>query len=123
MLDKQTSELLKVLNSFCKDGAYKVLEKDKIIDKMATKFKPDKDSLSQMLAHLSERNYLSVKYADGAVYCLAVLPKGRLFDEKIREISAERRKYNKNLAITIAVSSVCGFLGAMLGVLISKLMF
>ncbi len=123
MLDRQTSELLKVLNSFCKDGSYKVLEKNEIIEKMSNKFKPDNDSLSQMLSHLSERNYLNIKYADDAVYCLAVLPKGRLFDEKVREISVERKKFNKNLTITIVLSSACGFLGAMLGVLVSNLIF
>lgn len=123
MLDRQTSELLKVLNSFCKDGSYKVLDKNEIIEKMSTRFNIDKDSLSQMLLHLAERNYLNIKYADNEVYCLAVLPKGRLFDEKVREMSIERKKYNKNLTITIVVSSVCGFLGSMLGVLLSKLIF
>ncbi len=123
MLDRQTSELLKVLNSFCKDGSYKVLDKNEIIEKMSTRYNIDKDSLSQMLSHLAERNYLNIKYADNEVYCLAVLPKGRLFDEKVREMSIERKKYNKNLTITIIVSSVCGFLGSMLGVLLSKLIF
>lgn len=123
MLDRQTSELLKVLNNYCKDGSYKVLEKSEIIEKMSNKFKPDNESLSQMLSHLSERNYLNIKYADDKVFCLAVLPKGRLFDEKVREISLERKKYNKNLAITIIASSICGFLGAMLGTLLTNLIF
>lgn len=123
MLDRQTSELLKVLNSFCKDGSYKVLDKNEIIEKMSTRYNIDKDSLSQMLSHLAERSYLNIKYADNEVYCLAVLPKGRLFDEKVREMSIERKKYNKNLTITIIVSSVCGFLGSMMGVLLSKLIF
>ena len=123
MLDRQTSELLKILNTYCKDGSYKVLEKSEIIEKMSNKYKPDNESLSQMLSHLSERNYLNVKYADDDVFCLAVLPKGRLFDEKVREMSVERKKFNKNLTITIIVSSVCSFLGAMVGAIFAKLIF
>lgn len=121
MLDKQTSELLRILNVLCKDSTYKVLSKREIIEKLATKFEIDEECLSQMLNHLAVRNYLDVKYFDNTVYCLAVLPKGKMFDEKVRELSSERKKINKSLTILVVTSTICGFLGAFLGALLSNL--
>lgn len=123
MFDKLTTELLKILNDFCKDSTYKVLSKREIINKFPTKIKIDDDYLSQMLGHLAQRNYLDIKYFDDKVYCLAVLPKGRLFDEKVQEINNGRKKFNKKLVLVAIVASLSGFLGAMLGAIVSKLIF
>ena len=121
MLDKQTSKLLKILNSFCKDGNYKVIDKREILETLEPQFMTSKESLDAMVEHLSERRYLNVKYSDKDVLCLAILPKGKLFDERTKEISLEKKKFNKNIMINIIVSSVCSFLGAIIGVLVSKI--
>ena len=123
MLDKQTSILLANLNSICQDGSYKVIEKKDLINLNYKKNKPDEDSLKAMIDHLKERDYLSIKYSDDKVYCLSVLPKGRLFDEKSKELAKEKRKYNKLIIITLSLSSIASFVGAFCAMLVFKLLF
>ena len=123
MLDKQTTDLLKSLNKFCADGSYKVLDKTDILSSLSKKFNTDLDALKNMIEHLQERNYLSVKYSDENVYCLAVLPKGRLFEEKNEELINERKKYNLLILTTMSLSCVSAFVGAFLAVIVSNLIF
>ena len=123
MLDKQTSILLANLNSICQDGSYKVIEKKDLINLNSKKNKLDEDSLKAMIDHLKERDYLSIKYSDDKVYCLSVLPKGRLFDEKSKELAKEKRKYNKLIIVTLSLSSIASFIGAFCAMLVFKLLF
>lgn len=123
MLDKQTSILLANLNSICQDGSYKVIEKKDLINLNSKKNKLDEDSLKAMIDHLKERDYLSIKYSDDKVYCLSVLPKGRLFDEKSKELAKEKRKYNKLIIVTLSLSSIASFVGAFCAMLVFKFLF
>lgn len=123
MLDKQTTSLLQNLNKICGDGSYKVLDKVDLLSKMPKKYKTDNDGLNSMISHLQERNYLSVKYTDDQVYCLAVLPKGRLYEEKNEELINEKKKYNKLIITTMTLSCVASFIGAFLAVIVSKFVF
>ena len=123
MLDKQTSILLANLNSICQDGSYKVIDKKDLINLNSKKNKLDEDSLKAMIEHLQERNYLSIKYSDDKVYCLSVLPKGRLFDEKSKELAKEKRKYNKLIIVTLSLSSIASFVGAFCAMLVFKFLF
>ena len=123
MLDKQTSILLANLNSICQDGSYKVIDKKDLINSNSKKYKLDEDSLKAMIDHLKERDYLSIKYSDDKVYCLSVLPKGRLFDEKSKELAKEKRKYNKLIIVTLSLSSIASFVGAFCAMLVFKLLF
>ena len=123
MLDKQTSILLANLNSICQDGSYKVIDKKDLINLNSKKNKLNEDSLKAMIEHLQERNYLSIKYSDDKVYCLSVLPKGRLFDEKSKELAKEKRKYNKLIIVTLSLSSIASFVGAFCAMLVFKLLF
>ena len=123
MLDKQTSILLANLNSICQDGSYKVIDKKDLINLNSKKNKLNEDSLKAMIEHLQERNYLSIKYSDDKVYCLSVLPKGRLFDEKSKELAKEKRKYNKLIIVTLSLSSIASFVGAFCAMLVFKFLF
>ena len=123
MLDKQTSTLLANLNAICQDGSYKVIEKNELINSVSKKNKIDEDALKAMIEHLQERNYLSIKYSDDKVYCLSVLPKGRLFEEKSKELANEKRKFNKLVVITLSLSSVASFVGAFCAMIVFKLLF
>ena len=123
MLDKQTSTLLANLNAICQDGSYKVIEKNELINAISKKNKVDEDALKAMIEHLQERNYLSIKYSDDKVYCLSVLPKGRLFEEKSKELANEKRKFNKLVVITLSLSSVASFVGAFCAMIVFKLLF
>ena len=123
MLDKQTSTLLANLNAICQDGSYKVIEKNELINAISKKNKVDEDALKAMIEHLQERNYLSIKYSDDNVYCLSVLPKGRLFEEKSKELANEKRKFNKLVVITLSLSSVASFVGAFCAMIVFKLLF
>jgi len=122
MLDKQTTHLLQNLNTTCNDGNYKVLEKAELLNLMS-KYGIDEESLESMLQHLKERSYLNIKYADENVYCLAVLPKGRLFDEKSKELKMQKKKDNKLIVTTMTLSCVASFVGAFVAMIIYNLIF
>lgn len=123
MLDKQTTSLLQNLNQICGDGSYKVLEKEDLITKMPKKYKTDFDGLKLMIDHLQERNYLSVKYSDDKVYCLTVLPKGKLFEEKSEEIKNDKKKYNRLILTTLLLSTITAFIGSFFAIVVSKFIF
>ncbi len=123
MLDKQTNILLNYFNESSQDGAYKVLEKNEMINSFPKKYKVDDDSLKSMIEHLEERNYINVKYSDDKVYCLAVLPKGRLFKEKMLELKKEQAKYNKLIITTMSLSCVAAFVGAFCAMILYNILF
>ena len=123
MLDKQTAYLLYVLNNFCGDGAYKVLEIKDILEKLPNKFRVDKSSLGDLIEHLQEREYVKVKYNDESVYCLTTLPKGKLFGEKTDEIKKDKKKQINLSMFAVLAGAIGGFIGAVLGSIFIRLFF
>lgn len=118
MLDRRTAKILEELNNICADGSYKVVEIKDICDAMPKKMSLDSESLEQSINHLVERNYVSLKYFDDEVFCISVLPKGRLFKEKNDEL-----KIAKDKKFEIAwVSMICGAVGAFIGSAISTIL-
>ena len=123
MLDKQTVVLLDNLNNLCQDGNYKVLDKNDLINNYSKKYKINQDSLNDMIEHLQQRNYINVKYSDDNVYCLTVLPKGRLFEEKNKELQNERKKYNKLIITAMSLSCISAFVGAFCAMILYNIIF
>ena len=111
MLDKRTALLLGQLNTICLDETYKVIEIKELCSKMPSKLKVNSQSLLESIKHLVERNYISLKYFDEDVFCLSILPKGRLFKEKSEELALVRSKKFELAWIAM----LCGAVGAFLG--------
>lgn len=118
MLDKLNLRLINVLNDFCEDANYKILEISKILERM-TKFNLDYDILTSNLNYLQEYEYLDIKYLDKNEVALALLPKARLHSEEMKEERKTKFKYYR-LAL---ISSVGSFISAFLGGLIASLLF
>lgn len=112
MLDKRTEILLNNINKSCEKGSYKVLEKKELLCGFTEKYRPDKDGLSDMINFLCEREYIKCKYTDEKVFCIAPLPKGRLYHENI--LLEKKNKFSyKRLVFTAFLGSVLGgILGA-----------
>ena len=118
MLDKRTTEFLKIINSNSTEGAFKVLEISNVLNKMPSKYKIDYDSIVHMAEYLKERDFVTIKYVDEQEICLAPLPKGRLYDEKEKELKKEKRKGIRLIILMVISSGVAAFLGALLSKLI-----
>ena len=122
MLDTLSTQLLEKINDVCFDGNYKVLEKSDLINSMS-KHNIDVNSLENILKHLQARDFVNIKYSDEEVYCLALMPKGRLFDEKVKQAKSEQKKTKKMLTYVVLASLGSSFVGAFLAMLVFKLVF
>lgn len=123
MLDNRSKDVLKFLVNECKEGSYKIIEIDEIIKSMPNKYLMDLDLVSQIIKHLENRDYISVKYADNEQFCLCPLPFGRQFIEN-ESIHAKNKKDLKKIGNKIYFFSLlCALLGSFLGTLLFDLIF
>lgn len=76
MLDIKSNIVLKILCKECPNGSYKIVDAGDIISAMPNKYKVDSEGLEHILIYLERQDYISIKYDDDNVYCLAVLPFG-----------------------------------------------
>lgn len=81
MLDERTTALLKILNSKCSYGSYKVITLDELILDFPSRYGADNDLIRQMISNLSQQGLLSVRYDKDGEFCLSLTPKGRLYFE------------------------------------------
>jgi hypothetical protein len=124
MLDKRTVKLLSVLVKLCDDGSYKIIEINDLVKAMLPRFRVDAKELGQMMRFLIDNEMINTKYSDERVFCVAVLPKGRVADEESRI----GRKNNRNLSRAMIIVLVFGclsaaFLGALAGAIFVKYLF
>lgn len=117
MLDKQTASFLKTITKLCTDGGYKVLELEDLIDALPQKYAFDQASIGTCIDYLHERDFIDVKYKEGEIYCLAVLPKSRLYFENEVEQYKVSRNYRKLFIASMICSGLSAFLGAMIAIL------
>ena len=116
MLDKKSLKVLKVLNSICEEGTYKVIDYNNLIEKFGTEKKTTKLGLDQILDHLKLGQYIDIKYAENNTYCLSVLPKGRVIFEEESSLSKTKFHTRVTAFFTIMCSGIMAFLGAFLAV-------
>ncbi|MGD9901343.1 MAG: hypothetical protein AB7S44_02265 [Spirochaetales bacterium] len=124
MLDKATQNVLSIINDGCKDNNFIIIKDSDIVPKLNKKNKLSDDGVKDAVNYLAEREYVKLKYAEDGTYCLAMLPKGRLFDENTNEDNykvREEDKRNYKFLMQIAfISALFSFLGAAAAVLILK---
>ena len=117
MLDKKTQKFLSVVAGICADGSYKIIEKVEL-----AKTIPDPSVLAQTVQFLKDNEMLDVKYIDETVYCMTVLPKGRVAVETPATGGNEERKANlKKLILVMLGAFLAAFVGGLLGGLIGKI--
>jgi len=119
MFDKRTAKLLSVLTKICTDGSYKIIEIGDLVKEMLPRFRVAADELGQMVRFLADNEMIDVKYSDEKVYCMSVLPKGRVNDEEARSSRKGQRQRLSHMTIFYLVCGcfLAGFAGAFLGAL------
>ena len=114
MLDTKCTLILKVLQKECKNGSYKILDKNDIISALPTRYRCDTEELDHIISYLERQDYISVKYDDDNIYCLCILP-------AINEISTPKKKKKGSKFILPLVVFILSFIGGFIGSLIASL--
>ena len=117
MLDKRTAKLLDVLLRICgEDGAYKIIEIADLQREVTRKFKLDHENIIHIIKFLSATEMIDIKYTDDKVVCVAILPKGRIYEEE--QLSRrDNRAISKGLAFMIVMGS---FFAAIVGAVVAS---
>lgn len=117
MLDTKSKLVLKILAKESSGGSYKIFESSDIISLLPKHYRTDSEGIRHILTHLERQDLISIKYDDDDLYCLAVLPFGfeEIEESPVMKVK-EKPKTNK---LTIFLSFLFGFLGVMLGVVIT----
>ncbi|MDR0461995.1 MAG: hypothetical protein LBG88_01515 [Christensenellaceae bacterium] len=122
MLDKRTTRFLSAVAKICDDGSYKIIEKAELLKEMHFRGM-DFVALEQMVRYLKDNEMVDLKYSDENVFCLTVLPKGRVAFESMRRKTRDLVKVpNKTLIIIVTAVFLASLLGSMLGAIFAKLM-
>lgn len=118
ILDKRTTKLMDGLLQICgEDGAYKIIEIAEM-QRILQKYKVGTDELNHMLRFLSAGDMIDIKHVDETVYCLAILPKGRIHEE-----AQARKEQNRVLGKGMVFLLVFGsFLAAVVGAVIGGIL-
>lgn len=123
MLDKRTAKLLSVLAGICADGSYKIIEIGDLIKEMLPRFRIDVGTLEQMTRYLQDHEMIDVKYNDEKLYCISVLPKGRVTDETRHVTKTSGKVIDKKFVVLLLCGCfIAAFAGAILGVLAAKIL-
>ncbi len=119
VLDKRTSRMLAALLRLCADGSYKIIEIAELKKQMLPRYKVETDAVAQIIRHLAGGEFIDVKYSDENVYCIAVLPKGRVLQETGRPTRGAKLPVWA-AALLFAGCFVAAFLGALAAVFILR---
>lgn len=114
MLDTKSTLILKILQKECKNGSYKILDKNDIISALPTRYRCDTDELDHIISYLERQDYVSVKYDDDSIYCLCILP-------AINEITTPKKKKKEKKFLLPLIVFVLAFIGAFGGAMIARL--
>ena len=119
-MDKRTHLLLDTVSALCADGSFKIIEEDELLACFPPKLPVDRTGLGEMLGYLRENGYIDMRYAEEGVYCLTVLPAGRIYAERERAARTEhKRRLFGNFLMTALGALLGGFLGALFASLLS----
>ncbi len=116
MLDKQTLSFLKTISKICVDGGYKVIELEDLLAALPNRYGFNQESIGTCIDYLHERDFIDVKYKEGEIYCLCVLPKARLYFENEVEQYKVARNYRKLFIASMICSGLSAFVGAVLAI-------
>ena len=123
MFDIKTKLVLKILAQECRNGNYKIVEVSDIIMALPKRFRMDSDAIKHILEHLERQDFISIKYDDEDIYCLAVLPFGFeiLENDSLSDLNRKKEKQKKFSMLTFILCFASALLGTTLGILICYL--
>jgi len=117
MLDKRTTRLLNVILQICgEDGAYKIIEISDLGKAMLPRHNNDEEVIMQMVKFLAAADMIDVKYSDESVICIAILPKGRIYEEEHAKV-VNHKSLTRGMAALIIFGS---FLAAIIGAVVAS---
>lgn len=114
MLDERTGVLLEGLSGICGDGGFKLAEEKELLSCLPQTAGVGREELRRILSYLEERHYIEIKYAEEGLYCLSLLPGGRMYLETVRR---ERRAGTRRRMELFLFSALGALLGSLLAVL------
>lgn len=114
MLDKRSLSLLGYIDKECSGGGYKIFSVAELLASFPPEFGSDEEGVADCLRALSEKEYISVKYADEREVCLSPLPKGRLVFENKAEEETERARAEKRYFLYSFFGAIAGGAAVML---------
>ena len=120
MLDTKYIEILKIIKKEAPNGNFALLESEDILSALPKKLHIDKSALKKAIVHLEHLDYITIKYDDDGIYCIAIMPLG---EDAINNTNKNDREipFKKNLYAVFCFLSA--FLGAVLGCIIMWLIF
>ena len=121
MLDKSTAKLLSVVSKICADGSYKIIEIGDLIKEMLPRFHVDAGNIGHMMRYLADNEMIDIKYNDENVFCIAILPKGRVATEMPRNEKQDRRMKKAFLALLYGGCFLAAFVGGLVGAIVGGL--
>lgn len=119
MIDIKSKIVLKILAKECPNGAYKIVDTSDIISAMPNKYKVDSEGLKHVLIYLERQDYISIKYDDENLYCIAVLPYGYEICENNNQKESSKKK-ELPISIKILIMIVIGFITSLVSDIIAK---
>ena len=119
-MDIKTEKFFEIINDFCKDGNYKVLELEEIQGLLPRKYQFSSKDLQTMLKYLSEHDYIDVKFVDNKNLCVSTLPKGRVEMENQIKEDKTSTTYKRLFIASIVVSGLMSFIGAFVATILLK---
>ena len=114
MLDTKSSLILKIIQKECKNGSYKIIDKNDIIFSLPSKYRCDIDELDHIMSYLERQDLIAIKYDDENVYCVCTLPASYDIFEK------QTKKKRNSLGFLPLLCFIFAFLGAFLGCLVLR---
>ncbi len=75
MLDTKSGLILKIILNECKDGGYKLLEKNDLLSCLPSKYRVEEEELDKIIYGFEKDELISIRYDDEKVYCICTLPK------------------------------------------------
>lgn len=120
MLYKKAAAVLDMLSAEV-GYSYKVVKKQRLLEAMPRKFKMDAEELVSIIGFLKDNEYLTVKYQDKDEICLVLTVKAESYLAGDQEPSVKTKMANGQAWLLVAATFVAAFLGALLAVLIGKL--
>lgn len=119
MLDIYSKTILKFLVNECNEGSYKVIDAEDIVEIMPPKYKLNSQKVAEIIKHLENSGYISVKYSDDEQFCLSPRPFGRQIIES-EENDKQKKKENMGI-LCYALIFGFAFFGALLGTILGNL--
>lgn len=117
-MDRKKLLLLKFFLNNCEEG-YKIFETNKLFG-IVKKYKGNFELLEKDIQYLSRMNYIDLKYIDKDNVCLCIKDNSRILQENLKVEKSSKNQLVFYMFLTVILSGVMSFVGAMLANLIIR---